>query len=55
MWSLRAAWSFWGRIWASLTPRRSVLHGFVKKSNKTPLREREIAVSRLKEIKHENP
>lgn len=40
----------------TLIGRRIVmLHGFVKKSNKTPLREREIAVSRLKEIKHENP
>ena len=43
-------------FYCTLIGRRIVmLHGFVKKSNKTPLREREIAVSRLKEIKHENP
>lgn len=43
-------------FYCTLIGRRIVmLHGYVKKSNKTPLREREIAVSRLKEIKHENP
>ncbi len=31
-----------------------VLHSFAKKTNKTPLRELEIAQSRLKEIKHAN-
>lgn len=31
-----------------------MLHSFVKKTNKTPLREFEIAESRLKEIKHAN-
>jgi len=29
-----------------------MLHSFIKKSDKTPLRQREIAESRLKEIKH---
>ena len=32
-----------------------MLHGFVKKSDKTPLRERRIAEQRLKEIRNENP
>ena len=32
-----------------------MLHSFVKKSNKTPLRELEIAEFRLKEIKHADP
>jgi phage-related protein len=31
-----------------------MLHSFVKKTNKTPPRELEIAESRLKEIKHAN-
>ena len=31
-----------------------MLHSFVKKANKTPIRELEIAESRLKEIKHAN-
>jgi len=31
-----------------------VLHGFIKKSGKTPIRELEVAESRLKEIKHAN-
>jgi phage-related protein len=31
-----------------------MLHSFVKKTNKTPVRELEIAESRLKEIKHAN-
>ena len=35
------------------TPSRIVmLHSFIKKSDKTPLREREIAEARLKEVKH---
>ena len=29
-----------------------MLHSFIKKSDKTPLREREIAEARLKEVKH---
>lgn len=38
-----------------LVGRRIVmLHCFIKKSERTPLREREIAYSRLKEIKHAN-
>jgi len=31
-----------------------MLHSFIKKSDKTPLREREIAELRLKEVKHAN-
>ena len=31
-----------------------MMHSFVKKSDKTPVRDREIAASRLKEIKREN-
>lgn len=43
-------------FYCTLVGRRIVmLHSFVKKSNKTPLRERETAESRLKEIKHANP
>lgn len=42
-------------FFCTLVGRRIVmLHSFVKKSGKTPLREREIAESRLKEIKHAN-
>ena len=29
-----------------------ILHSFIKKSAKTPLREREIAEARMKEVKH---
>jgi phage-related protein len=29
-----------------------MLHGFIKKSQKTPLNERRIAETRMKEIKH---
>lgn len=29
-----------------------ILHSFIKKSDKTPLREREIAEARMKEVKH---
>ncbi len=43
-------------FYCTLVGRRIVmLHGFVKKSNKTPIRERETAESRLKEVKHANP
>ncbi|MBP1688678.1 MAG: phage derived protein, Gp49-like [Deltaproteobacteria bacterium] len=39
----------------TLIGRRIVmLHSFVKKSARTPVRDREIAESRLKEIKREN-
>ncbi|HEX5126266.1 MAG TPA: type II toxin-antitoxin system RelE/ParE family toxin [Rhodocyclaceae bacterium] len=31
-----------------------ILHSFIKKSDKTPLRERAVAESRMKEIKHAN-
>jgi len=31
-----------------------MLHSFVKKTNKTPFRELEVAESRFKEIKHAN-
>lgn len=43
-------------FFCTLVGRRIVmLHSFVKKSNKTPQRELEIAASRLKELKHANP
>ena len=32
-----------------------MLHSFVKKTNRTPARELDTAMSRLKEVKHENP
>lgn len=32
-----------------------MLHSFVKKTDKTPLKERRLAERRLKEIKHGNP
>ena len=32
-----------------------MLHSFVKKTNKTPARELDIAQTRLKEFKHANP
>ncbi len=35
--------------------RIMMLHSFVKKTLKTPLREIEIARKRMKEIKHANP
>ena len=42
-------------FYCTLIGRRIVmLHSFVKKSDKTPVRDREIAESRLKEIKREN-
>ncbi len=31
-----------------------MLHSFVKKTNRTPVRELDTAMSRLKEVKHEN-
>lgn len=40
-------------FYCTLVGRRIVmLHGFVKKSQKTPLRERRIAESRMKEMKN---
>lgn len=43
-------------FFCTLVGRRIVmLHGFIKKSSKTPQRELEIATSRFKEIKHANP
>ena len=43
-------------FYCTVVGRRIVmLHSFIKKSNKTPIRERETAESRLKEIKHANP
>lgn len=42
-------------FFCTVVGRRIVmLHSFVKKSNKTPARELEVAESRLKEIKHAN-
>ena len=42
-------------FFCTLVGKRIVmLHGFVKKSGKTPLRERKIAEARLKEIQHAN-
>ena len=42
-------------FFCTLVGRRIVmLHSFIKKSERTPLRELEIAKSRLKEIKHAN-
>ena len=41
-------------FFCTLVGRRIVmLHGFVKKSDKTPLRERRIAEDRLREVRHE--
>jgi phage-related protein len=31
-----------------------MLHSFIKKTDKTPPRERRIAEARMKEVKHEN-
>jgi phage-related protein len=43
-------------FFCSLVGRRVVmLHSFIKKSQKTPPREIEIARKRMKEIKHANP
>ncbi len=42
-------------FFCTLVGKRIVmLHSFIKKSDKTPPREREIAEYRLKEIKHAN-
>lgn len=42
-------------FYCTLVGKRIVmLHSFVKKSERTPLREREIAETRLKEVKHAN-
>ena len=42
-------------FFCTLVGRRIVmLHSFIKKSNKTPPREREIAEARMKEVKREN-
>jgi phage-related protein len=42
-------------FFCTLVGRRIVmLHGFLKKSERTPPREREIAERRMKEVKHEN-
>ena len=44
-----------GRVCCTLVGRRIVmLHSFVKKSERTPVREREIAEARMKEIKRAN-
>ena len=43
-------------FFCTLVGRRIVmLHGFIKKSERTPRRELEIAESRMKEVKRENP
>ncbi len=43
-------------FFCTLVGRRIVmLHSFVKKSDRTPKRELEVALDRMKEIKHENP
>ena len=42
-------------FFCTLIGRRIVmLHSFIKKSDKTPPRERRIAEARMKEVKHEN-
>jgi phage-related protein len=42
-------------FFCTMVGRRIVmLHSFVKKSNRTPLRELEIARTRMKEVKHAN-
>ena len=43
-------------FFCTLVGKRIVmLHSFIKKSNRTPMREREIAETRMKEIKRANP
>ena len=32
-----------------------MLHSFIKKTDKTPPREREVAEARVKEVKHAHP
>ena len=40
-------------FFCTLVGKRIVmLHSFIKKSNQTPLREREVAETRMKEVKH---
>ena len=42
-------------FFCTLAGKRIVmLHSFIKKSERTPIREREVAETRLKEIKHAN-
>ncbi len=42
-------------LFCTLVGKRIVmLHGFIKKSGRTPAREREVAETRMKEIKREN-
>ena len=42
-------------FFCTLVGKRIVmLHSFIKKSDKTPTREREIAENRMKEVKHAN-
>jgi phage-related protein len=42
-------------FFCTLVGKRIVmLHGFIKKSGRTPSREREVAETRMKEIKREN-
>lgn len=43
-------------FFCTLVGKRIVmLHSFIKKSDKTPPREREIAEARMKEVKHAHP
>ena len=43
-------------FFCTLVGKRIVmLHSFIKKSNRTPTREREVAETRMKEIKHAIP
>lgn len=42
-------------FWTLLGRRIMMLHTFIKKSQKTPLRELVVARRRMKEIKHANP
>jgi len=42
-------------FFCTLVGKRIVmLHSFIKKSDRTPLREREVAETRMKEVKHAN-
>ncbi len=42
-------------FFCTLVGKRIVmLHSFIKKSERTPTREREVAVNRMKEVKREN-
>lgn len=44
------------RVFCTVVGRRIVmLHSFIKKTQRTPRQDLEIARSRLKEIKHANP